>query len=569
MRDNSIRRMARVGVAIASTLAMTGLPAVVPSVATQALASGTVTIAKTPQNGSISYKAYLVFNGTVDPTNSKRISNITWSSTAMEDAVWSAINTVSGHPTKPTNAAESAQVAAEFIANNIKAGNAAPPSADQNYILPDDSFGKKLSDAIRTLNATDTLQPGVAKTLNQDGYYLFLTDPSSINGQSTGTSPIFTVVGGGNTVSITEKTTVPTLVKDLQLEDGTWGKATDREMGGTVRYRVTTTLPSNLATYTTYHHKVTDTLPAGLTPVANSIVVKAYPSAAAAASDSGSTTLSGGVTAAFSGQNLSVDISNVRSLTFSGGGSLNSDSVIVVYYDATVNANMTQGKAGNANGAKLTFTHDPNAGGEGETSTDGTKVYNYSLRIHKQDKAVASRPLQNAKFTLQLKTDDHTSGNNGKYVQANGSLGSSAYEFTTDANGEFLVKGLDSGTYILKETTAPPTTNGAAYDVVPDTEITINGNPDTTTMQVAPSQQESKFTLSAAVTGSSDVLVDGTANANTGLVPVVVKDTKKVLMPLTGQEGILVFVGLGTLTAIVAVRLLAPGKKKGDGEDKE
>lgn len=557
-----------------SVAAMAVAPAVMPSLATTAHAAGSITINKSDdRNGSVSYKAYLIFTGTVDSSGQPKMSNLAWKDAATRTKVVAAIKSVDPSYQDPANDAESAQLAAERIVEGIKVGSA--PSSNQSLIVTSDSFAKALADQLAGLAAVDTVTPGTKKSLQTDGYYLFVS--TDLNGAATGTSPIFTVIGANNSVEVTEKTSVPRIDKHLQRENGSWGRATDREMDEAVRYRILTTLPINLTTFSSYNHKVTDALPTGLTPVQGSIEVRAYDTMEAALADANGTggtviTTDTGVSAAFSGQTMTMEIANVKALT---KVTATPDTTFATFYTSKVNTGLPSGSTGSINGATLTYSNDPMSDGKGTQESEKTKVYNYQLSLHKQDKANASRALQGAAFTLKLVTDDGTSANNGKYVQADGSLGTAEHRFQTDANGNFSVKGLDSGTYLLSEVSAPPATNGGTYERVAGTTIVITGNPESDGMQVPPASQQ--FTLSATKNGPADVFIaetvdaagtaSGGVNTSTGNVPVVVRDTKTVLMPLTGQAGIAAFVTAGVVVAIAAVRLLVPGKRDDDQED--
>lgn len=81
----------------------------------------------------------------------------------------------------------------------------------------------------------------------------------------------------------------------------------------------------------------------------------------------------------------------------------------------------------------------------GQYVLKNTKVKT-ELEVLKTDGA-SSTALQGACFTVS------TEG--GKYVQADGSLSGSAYEFMTNSSGKIVIRNLTAGTYWLSETKAP------------------------------------------------------------------------------------------------------------------
>lgn len=121
------------------------------------------------------------------------------------------------------------------------------------------------------------------------------------------------------------------------------------------------------------------------------------------------------------------------------------------------------------NTATLTYNSDPyNANGTLKTDSDSARVYSYRLQINKVDKE--GKPLAGAQFEIYTKTGNEASDNPLKFTGDKGSyiLASSSEETTvtklqvsdvtgeeTKTGGNLLIKGLDVGTYVIKEVTAP------------------------------------------------------------------------------------------------------------------
>lgn len=121
------------------------------------------------------------------------------------------------------------------------------------------------------------------------------------------------------------------------------------------------------------------------------------------------------------------------------------------------------------NTATLTYNSDPyNVDGKLKTASASARVYSYRLQINKVDKE--GNPLAGAQFEIYTKTGNEVSDNPLKFTGDKGSyiLASSSEETTvtklqvsvitgeeTKTGGNLLIKGLDVGTYVIKEVTAP------------------------------------------------------------------------------------------------------------------
>lgn len=168
---------------------------------TMAFAAGTdgsVTI-KNVDGNATEFKGYQIFNADVD--NNGNVSNITWASTEVQGAVEGVIR-----KEDEFYAGTTAQDAADWITNKVK-GTDKTTCVDSNFVA------YKIADAVDDLAES-------AKTTNKTvsdlkhGYWLFVTDASTINAGQAGMSPIFVVVGS-KPVNITEKTGIPTVEKKI------------------------------------------------------------------------------------------------------------------------------------------------------------------------------------------------------------------------------------------------------------------------------------------------------------------------------------------------------------------
>lgn len=526
MKHQNIARMVvSAGLALSMTLTMGAAPVA----AFADTAQGSITIsASSGDNASTAYHAFRIFSGTVeDQDGSKVISDIAWASDAVHTAVVSAIQAKDSTYTDPTDAAESAQKAAEFINEHIT-------STDSTTILANSSFGNRLADAIDGITATTTITPGTATSLD-DGYYLIVTADVSSKTDQDGTSPIFAIVGG-TAVTVNEKTTVPTVEKKIKDDDATtYGKAASSELGKKLDYQITGTVASNLDTYETYYYAFEDTPSAGLDIDTSTIAVTIDGTTAAPASYTVTTT--DGV--------LKVEFTDLKSAKAADGTTIavTKDSKVVLTYQASLNSSAVIASSHNDNEVKIEYSNNPNTDQHGYTKPDKTKDYTYKLSLVKKDKQNESRTLAGAKFTIQVSNADNTSGDNGKYVQADGSLGTTAHEFTTGDDGTFSVERIDAGTYTVHETKAPE-----GYDAVSDFTFTISDNAKDM------ASVDDTLTMETTTQGAASEI---SADATTGTATLTVKDTKQNGLPLTGQSGLLVTVAVGGAIVAVSARSLS------------
>lgn len=116
-------------------------------------------------------------------------------------------------------------------------------------------------------------------------------------------------------------------------------------------------------------------------------------------------------------------------------------------------------------------------------------------------------------------------------------------DLTTDNSGKIYIKGLESGTYYLKETKTLP-----GYVLLKDSiKIEIIGNNE-------------NGTASAAVNDSS-VNMNSDETSGSALVPITVVNNKGFDLPQTGAAGTAIFAIAGIVLVAVAGALLIYRRK--------
>ena len=429
-------------------------------------------------------------------------------------------------------------------------------------------------DADYTLTAstdTDSISQNV-----QQGYYLIVQSVASDkNAYSMILVSTADSTEGGLTVSLKRK--VPTLEKkvkdinDSNVDDaatnGDWQDSADYDLGDTVPFQLTGTMPQNIAAYSTYKYVFHDSLSKGLTLDTGSIKVYVNNGgtetelAKAAEGVSGYTvTASNDLTPAvnstekteFTGAtNFSVSFADLKIAQTVDNSTitLDKDSKIIVRYTATVNKNAVIGSKGNPNEANLEFSNNPNYSGEtqptGTTPNDRVIVFTYEVDINKIDDSAAKKPLSGAKFKLEKKVPDLYTEGTQKGQQKTDASGNKLYKWeqiggeiaATEVKDGSAVKSytapflrVDDGTYRLTETMAP-----TGYTPMEPKEFTISAEHEA----LSDNPQLTKFELKGLTTDD----ISQTANP-TGTASVDIKNTKGTGLPTTG--------GMGTVLLYVA-----------------
>ena len=438
------------------------------------------------------------------------------------------------------------------------------------------------SGAWKTTTAGDASLSGL-----EAGYWLFLTDTAGTpNGTSTDafTSPVYAVIDGTSSTTVTPKKGVPTVEKKI-LDDADatvadvkssdkWKDVADSQIGQEVNYRLTGTIASNYATFDTYAYKFTDVLSSGLDYVGGSVELYALNGGTYTEIDMSKYDV------AWTGNTLTVEFKvgdGHKGLKDVEG--VNANTEIVVFYKAKLNGSATIGnadgdsKGGNPNTVKLTYSNNPYAEGMGETIEDTVADFAFKLNLNKVDQGT-EKGLAGAVFTIQ----SADSSTEGQYIasmaDANagvvaGQLATVAdagnlpdyVKFTSGNDGVIAVSGLDTGSYTVTEIKTPDDSKYAKAD--PFT-FTIAAEYDDTAMKVTSLKAE----VSEADKGRTDIAfgtLDGTAgdnkltatdgtgtNAAAGEVTINVGNTKSVGLPITGLGGV-------TLTWVVGAAVLIIG----------
>ena len=567
-------------------------------------ATGSITINQVNGNESTKFKAYQIFKATVTDVENggKTAQNITWASETVGPKVIDAINSWENDhslkaedklPNKPTP-----QEVADFLKAHAGSTTAGSTSTDGTRIATDNVL-YAVANAVKSENpAASSIAAGKTWTpdpANGDGYYLFVTSNLDSSKPNTGTSPIFAILGG-EAVTVTEKTSIPTVDKqilaaapaDPEQQTAGWAGVADSQIGQEVTYKLTGKIADNYATYDSYAYKFTDTLSSGLDYVDGSLKVFAVNNGVYTSIDSGYDL----TTPNESSRVLTVDFAVDKAKSKKGLKDIqgiDADTQIVVFYNAKLNKNAvtgngdSEGKKGNYNSVKLEYSNNPYTEGTGTSVEGGAGDFTFKLNLNKVDQGT-EKGLKDAVFTIKAE--------NGKYVASNDGDGFVAgqlvsvtensdlpeyVKFTSTEEGKIEAKGLDAGTYTVTEIKAP----NDKYTVANPFTFTISAQykPNAAELEkitVSPSENDKKRpdvalgTLNDTPGDNTLTAANGTAaNVETGEINITIGNTKQVSLPLTGLNGVTFTWIAGGAVLCIGVAHLIRSRKQAEESEQE
>lgn len=397
------------------------------------------------------------------------------------------------------------------------------------------------------------------KNSPKTGYYLFLTDESSLSTseaakKNTGTSPIFAVVGG-RSVTVAEKTSIPTVNKEV-FEGAKWGNVSDSYIGEEVEYKLTGSVASNIDTFTKYEYTFQDHLSAGLK--ANKDTVEVTIDGTAIRPTNGYTVdledtkdASGNLTG---GQDLTISFSNLKAAAKAAGVTLKGNSKVVVTYKAKLTEKAEYTAAGNTNEVKLVYSNDPTSNGTGTSEPKKVADYVFGFDVTKIDPDNSSAKLD-AGFTVKM-IKEGSDKSVEKWLKQDGSFSNDvndAYTFeTTEAGNKVSIPGLVAGTYLISESKTP-----AGYNTIADFEITV-----------APEYNTDGTLEELNVTSNSSMATPKTdKNVTTTKIPVTIQNKKGSGLPLTGLNGVtFTWIAGGAVLCIGVAHLIRSRKQTEESE---
>lgn len=420
------------------------------------------------------YSAFQIFKGDVEGNNIKdfKISNVDWGSNIINNSDDFLNKLREADPIGPlfTNAKSAQEVLAvisqwhdsddysiafaRFVCHYLYSNDANP-----TYVVRAGSNALTIPEA-------------------KAGYYLFVdtTDFSKDDSYHSYNSFLLMVTKGNWNVPITPKAEKPTVEKKVyDNPDGTstggFGSSADHAINEKFQFQLTATLPDSTNRAYDYYDKYSvifhDTLSEGITydkdDELDSVVIKSNGNTYNI-TDSSKYTID---TTDLESQNSFVVNIDVKACAKDAGFDLNNGATITVTYTAHLNdkayVNTAGGSTSNINKVYLTYSNNPKDESSIGKTPESTPVYVYTYQLNntKHQDTEKGPALEGACFRLysdEACTDQsevQLYQKDGFYYPIKDVLGKEAVEMKSAANGTFNVKGLDAGTYYLKETKTP------------------------------------------------------------------------------------------------------------------
>lgn len=549
----------RIASTAAAVLMAVSMAAATTAMSVSAAAATSYTLTITDARTGHEYNAYQVFDGDVS-AEAKSMTNVIWGNGVNGENLLTALKADAN-----IGSTFAACTSAQDVYNAL---------AEHTDLV--DAFAKVVSANLNETNAAaSTTATGGYEFTNLDGGYYFVKD-KTVPATDAYSKYMLKVVKN-TTVSV--KADQPKVEKKVYEEDYTndagygsgYNDVADHFIGESVPFKLIGTLPSadEFAAYDTYYYEFSDTLDAGFkAPAAGDFTVKIGDTVVTEDFDIviGDMLDANGKTAtSISIKAKGNDIKKI--MTDKGIDFSTATPKVTVDYKAVLDDDAVIGLDGNENKVDLKFSNNPNATGDGTNNTGKTPedkviVFTYEFDTLKVDSADTTKKLQGAEFTLQDKAT-------GKYAKVvNGIFQGwvnegEASTLTTDENGLIAIKGMEGGTYIVKETKAPTDYNlpSEPFEITLKATKIMSQDWNTTA-------DKALGELNGTIKGGTDTnSYTATDNAKISVngytATLTIKNTKGAELPETGGIGTkLFYVGGGALVLASAVILISKKRAK-------
>lgn len=527
-----------------------------------------ITITQNKDNAATTFKAYQIFKAdVVDPTEAeatdKIVSNVKWADGVGADAQKAIIEAI--NDTALQDGASPEDVA-NWLTKNVQ-GTTETTRVDKDSVL--NKIAKVVKDKVtptgNSFSAGTAFKPMNADNTPNTGYYLFLTDDASIgqlteNKKNTGTSPIFAVVGG-HPVTVTEKTSIPTVKKEVR-EGETWGKRSDSHIGEEVEYKLTGSVADNIATFNKYQYEFHDTLSKGLevaknddgTPKDLRVYIVNNGTQIEVKQDD-----KDGYKVTSSKGKLTISFDNLKAVKSTSDSEIAVDarSSVVVTYKAKLNSEVEYKADGATNEVKLVYSNNPMTGDTGTSESDKVADYVFGLDVTKTASDDSQKKLV-AGFKVKMIKEGATEITDEKWLTKDGGLTSVANDagvFTTNAdNSQVFIPGLVAGEYEITECKTPAGYNSIKF-----------------TIEVTPTYNEKTGELTGlSVTPHSDMVTSKLDKKVTSTrIPITIENKKGSSLPLTGLNGVTFTWIAGGAVLCIGVAHLIRSRKQAEESEQE
>lgn len=445
-----------------------------------------------------SFSAFQIFKGDVEGNDIKdfKISNVTWGSNIADNPA-AFLDQLKADSTLGTQFqfidatdANTAQKVLEVISkwDDSDANSIAFARVVCHYLYPDANATPE--PAVKGGGGSDHIH------FDEAGYYLVVdTTPFNPGDFDHAYNSFLLMVTHANwNVPITPKAEKPSVKKEVfdnfDNQDGTstgvFGSSADHAINEKFQFKLTATLPASTDHaydyYDTYAVCFNDTLSAGIT-FDNLDTVEIANVDGSDPKEITNYTLVKDLHEAGLPSSIKLSIDNVKT----AGLNLNDGATITVTYTAHLNdkayVNTRSGSTENKNSVQLQYSNNPRPGEYwGTTPKSEVYVYTYQLNNTKyHDDDTTGNELAGAGFRLysdeactpEQEVKLYKKDNFYYPIKDATDKAQDAVEMFSDEHGQFNVRGLDAGTYYLKETNPP-----ADYSACANKEIVISATHD-------------------------------------------------------------------------------------------
>lgn len=559
------------------------------------------------------YEAYRIFKGVLTETKNEQgnvtnrvLTNIEWGDnvdtdnlTDLMDFINTLISNDEAKLTSDSNAADYAEAI----------GNLKLDDDSENARKLAKIFEEALNDADAkgTVTTTGNKAAGTIEGLPA-GYYLVkdkdnsLVDEDDNKVDAAYTRYILSIVSNVTVTAKSEKPTIEKKVWDVNDSTSTettptvttynglvselWMDSADHDIGDTVWYKVTFTIPANtLNNYDSYTLTITDTLSKGLTYNKESSTVNRltydvsimfgntddadYFKVTSQINDDGTTTLT------LKPQKNDIDDLIEILNRNDSNANLSEEYVFVWTYSCTLNENAVIDSKGNPNDVYLEYSNNPNGEDMGKTAKDTNIVFTYQVDVSKIDGE--EKPLNGAEFALFKKIKGTVGTSWTEWTEGTAVTAGTTYYKTAEEDCYWLYidtikplksddgssaigsyKGIDDGVYQLIETVTP-----AGYNSIKPIEFTVSATHNNDPEELKLGELKANSTDATFAIKS---LVDGDVICENAIVATTIKNNAGSTLPSTGGIGTTIFYTVGGILVVAAVILLVT-KKRMSAED--
>lgn len=508
-------------------------------------------------NKNHDYIAFQIFKGVISSKDNPTLSGVTWGS----------------HITNPDDFLKKLKdapiIGAQF--QSIDATDATDAATVQKVLAviskwhdsDDDSiaFARFVCHYLYSNGAapdSDIVGGNSSITIPEAGYYLIVDTINFSNGDYYHAYNSFLLVNvpqavqTSYNVTINHKVVKPTVEKkvydNFDNQDGTstgdFGSSADHAINEKFQFQLIAKLPAGRdeGRAYDYYDKYTvcfnDTLSEGITyDGLDSVVIESNGTPYDITNDSSKYDID--ISNLKSQNSFVVKIHDVKNCV----ANLNDGATITVTYTAHLNdkayVNIAGGSTSNINKVYLTYSNNPKDESSIGKTPESTPVYVYTYQLNNtkyHDDDNPNNVLAGAGFRLYSDEACHDEdeiklkmNDDGTYSRDFSTEGKGV-EMLSNKDGQFNVKGLDAGTYYLRETKTPD-----GYSACPDTKIVISATHD-----------------------EHNVSLSGESNLNNKIIN---KKAGGITLPSTGGIGTTLFYVVGGGLMVAAIVLLVTKKR--------